>query len=250
MAGDWIKMRIGLADDPAVIALACATKVDVDTVVGKLHRIWGWADQNTTDGRLEGVPASWLDNKVGKKGFADAMTKTNPPWLVIDDTGITIPNFHRHNGDSAKSRAENSKRQSVSRNSRDKGATNVTKSDDKSATREEKRREELIAPPSDGDWTAARQKANELTTTLGKAFHERDRRLLLGVAYLSQGDEFDLKWLEVAERETKAARPEKPYAFFQKVVTNLAEDHGWNLKSSISVLEIPAELLERRKQPC
>ena len=39
MAGDWIKMRIDIADDPAVIGIASALDITEDEVVGKLHRI-------------------------------------------------------------------------------------------------------------------------------------------------------------------------------------------------------------------
>lgn len=34
MAGDWIKMRVDLRDDPDVIGIAAATGLDEDTVVG------------------------------------------------------------------------------------------------------------------------------------------------------------------------------------------------------------------------
>jgi hypothetical protein len=248
MAGDWIKMRIGLADDPAVIAISRATKLDADTVVGKLHCIWGWADQNTADGRLDGVPASWIDTKVGKRGFAAAMASTNPPWLIIEDSGVTIPRFDRHNGKAAKSRADALERQRLTRKMCDKSVTDVTNFCDKSVTREEKRR--VLTAPSDGDWTEARQKANELAKILGSCCRERDRRLLLGAAFLSQFHDNGAKWLEIAARETREVRPDKPYAFFQKVAYNQAETDGVDLSTSIGRLDIPAELLERRKQPC
>lgn len=249
MAGDWIKMRIGLAEDPAVISISLATKLDADTVVGKLHRIWGWADQNTADGRLDGVPKSWIDSKVGKRGFADAMASTNPPWLLIDDLGVTIPKYERHNGKAAKTRAEAAERQRVSRKTCDKSVTNVTQPAQQKC---DQRREEksIITAPSDGDWTEARQKANELAKMLGSCSKERDRRLLLGAAFLSQFHDNGAKWLEIAARETREARPDKPYAFFQKVAYNQAATDGVDLSISIGRLDIPAELLERRKQPC
>lgn len=248
MAGDWIKMRIGLADDPAVISISLATKLDVDTVVGKLHRIWCWADQNTSDGRLNGVPASWIDNKIGKRGFANAMANTDPPWLLIDDSGVTIPKYERHNGKAAKSRADATERQRVSRKSRDNPVTDVT--DNARQNRDQRREEKSIIPaPGAGDWQRARQKANELAEFLGPAFDERDRRLLLGLAFLSQNETFQAMWIEIGRRETKAARPDKPYAFFQKVVTNAADEDGFNLKGSIARVDIPADLLKRKTAP-
>lgn len=248
MAFDWIKMRIGLADDPAVITIARATKLDPDHVCGKLLTLWGWADQNTSDGRLNGVDVAWIDAKVGKKGFAQAMTMTIPPWLEIDPDGVTIPRFDRHNGSSAKSRSENSKRQTLSRTSRDKSATDVAQN---ARQKRDQRREEksIITTAHDGEWTEARQTANKLAEQLGPCSKERDRRLLLGAAFISQMHTNGANWLEVAAREVKHSRPENPYAFFQKVACSQADADGIDLRSSIGRLEIPAELLERRKQP-
>jgi len=246
MAGDWIKMRIGLADDPAVIAISRATKLDADTVVGKLHCIWGWADQNTADGRLDGVPASWIDSKVGKRGFANAMASTNPPWLIIDDSGVTIPRFDRHNGKAAKSRADASERQRMSRNLCDKSVTDVTKVCDKSVTREEKRR--VLSSSSDDDWDEVRKKANDVASKLGPTRGERDRRLILGCCRLQEFFRHD--WLDSAVKMTQGARPEKPYAYLQTILVTDANSDGIDLLASLSRLDIPADILERRKQPC
>ena len=50
MSGEWIKMRLDLASDPAVIRIRRSLGLDVDAVVGKLHRLWSWADAHTVDG--------------------------------------------------------------------------------------------------------------------------------------------------------------------------------------------------------
>jgi hypothetical protein len=39
MAGEWLKMRHDLADDPAVIRLADIVQLDDDAVIGKLFRL-------------------------------------------------------------------------------------------------------------------------------------------------------------------------------------------------------------------
>ena len=119
MAGDWIKMRVDLHDDPAVIAMAVELKIDEDAVVGKLHRIWSWADKHTIDGRTNGVTDEWLDRFVACKGCSAAMRKSG--WLEIVGGFLMFPNFDRHNGKSAKSRAEATIRQRLSRNNRDNG---------------------------------------------------------------------------------------------------------------------------------
>lgn len=147
MAGDWIKMRIDLADDPAVIGIAAGLRISEDEVVGKLHRLWGWADKHTSTGFVPHITAKWIDGYLQKLGFAAHMSAVG--WLGISDTGVTFPYFDRHNGKSAKSRAEGAERARMSRKKRDDSAKSVTRSSqetcDKSVTREEKRREELTA---------------------------------------------------------------------------------------------------------
>jgi hypothetical protein len=154
MAGDWIKMRVDIADDPAVIGMAEALKISEDEVVGKLHRLWSWADKHTTSGFVPRITAKWIDRHLEKGGFALQMQAAG--WLVIDAEGVTFPSFDRHNGKSAKSRAENTERARKSRKTREASVTNCErlsqKNRDENVTREEKRREEkkprCLASPS------------------------------------------------------------------------------------------------------
>ena len=108
MAGDWIKMRTGLAEDPAVIGIAEMLKIEEDLVVGKLHRFWSWADQQTIDGVVYGVTGKWVDRHLGIEGFTQAMSAVN--WLLVETDGISIPNFGVHNGKSAKHRCDTAAR--------------------------------------------------------------------------------------------------------------------------------------------
>lgn len=142
MAGDWIKMRCGLCDEPEVIRLAARTKLAEDTVVGKLHRLWCWADQKSADGNAAGVTKSWLDGYVSHSGFADALVDVG--WLEVTTDGINFPNFDRHMGQSGKRRALAADRQAKHREKSNAGrnAPRVTES----VTREEKRREEPPPP--------------------------------------------------------------------------------------------------------
>lgn len=148
----WIQVRTDLHEDPAVIAMASALQISEDEVCGKLVRLWGWADEQTTDGKVSGVAGAWLDRKVGLQGFAAAMVRTG--WLVVTDAGIEFPKFDIHNGKSAKKRSQDALRQarhrqkkgdvtqSVTDVTRDKRDMSVTKS----VTREEKIREEENSP--------------------------------------------------------------------------------------------------------
>ncbi len=125
MAGDWIKMRQDLNEDPSVVLIASATGADEDSIVGKLHRLWCWADKHTTNGKAPAITKAWVDKYVGLSGFADAMVQA--AWLSFDSSGIQFPNFDRHNGQSAKARAEATLRQRLSRENRDNGVTGAAR---------------------------------------------------------------------------------------------------------------------------
>ena len=108
MAGDWIKMRSNLAQDPAVISTANALNCSEFKIVGLLHWLWSWADGHTIDGRADGVDCKWINRQTHTDGFCEALAKTG--WLIIDEEGLTIPGFDKHNGASAKSRAQTARR--------------------------------------------------------------------------------------------------------------------------------------------
>lgn len=152
-------MRMDLHDDPAVVLISSAVKISEDEAVGKLFRLWCWADRHTKDGRAPAITIPWIDRYVGKRGFADAMVLAG--WLVVTPEGITIPNFDRHNGESAKSRANATERKRTSRTGHAPtvtdntgpchadSVTNVTPptAEFRDQRREEKRRTNPTPPP-------------------------------------------------------------------------------------------------------
>lgn len=147
MAGDWIKMRNDLADDPAVIGIASKTGLDEFAVVGRLQHLWSWADRQSRDGHAAGVTGMWVDKHVRCDGFAQAMAEVG--WLSIKKGGIDFPNFDRHNGESAKKRALATGRKAKQRAAVTQVSAVVSRMQrDESVTREEKRREEKDKAPS------------------------------------------------------------------------------------------------------
>lgn len=131
MAGDWIPMRLDLAEDPAVMAIADATGLTTFAVVGCLHRLWSWANAQSRDGHASGVTPARLDALVGVTGFAPAMAEAG--WLEVSGGGVTFTNFDRWNTQPAKRRILATQRKRLERS---------RSGCDKSATREEKRRVE------------------------------------------------------------------------------------------------------------
>ena len=108
MAGDWIPMRCDLPEDPAVISIAATLGIDEFAVVGRLHRLWSWANKHTTTGNAPGVTSEWVDRYLSTPGFAAAMHSAG--WLRVRSGGIDFPNFDRWNSQSAKQRALTARR--------------------------------------------------------------------------------------------------------------------------------------------
>ncbi|MFP5340444.1 MAG: hypothetical protein ACLGIW_18465, partial [Gammaproteobacteria bacterium] len=102
MAGDWIKMRGNLWDDPRVAALVDATDTTEAQVVGGLYWLWATADQHTEDGHLPGLTLRQIDRKTGIPGFGAALVAIG--WLSDGEGGVVLSNFTEHNGTSAKRR--------------------------------------------------------------------------------------------------------------------------------------------------
>ena len=61
MAGDWIKMRGNLWDDPRIASLCDATDQPEAMVIGGLYWLWAMADQHTEDGTLPGLTLKAID---------------------------------------------------------------------------------------------------------------------------------------------------------------------------------------------
>ncbi len=156
MAGDYIIMRLDLEDDPDVIVISALCGIEIDAVVGKLHKLWSWADKHTRDGYVRGILSQWIDTKVNCPGFFAALVSVG--WMRENKDGVLFVDFDKHNGKNAKSRADGRKRQAKHR-----AKSNATPSQEcnNSVTknchqrREEKRREEnnnktSSLPPPEG----------------------------------------------------------------------------------------------------
>lgn len=182
MAGEWLKIESCTPDKSEVLAITAKMGWDdPDLTVGKLFRIWRWFDQHTLNGNADGVTPALLDRISGVTGFCEAMNSVG--WLLINEAGIQLPNFSRHNGNTSKQRALTAKR--VARNrayssdneeSNADGVTSALAREEKK--REEKKREDIspslrsgesaeTAPPADPEKPKAR-KAQTLTAYLAE----------------------------------------------------------------------------------
>lgn len=155
MAGDWIKMRTNLWDDPRVAKICDLTDQGEAPIVGGLYWLWAMADSHTEDGILPGLTLKAIDRKTGIQGFGDALCAVG--WLADHPEGVRIVGFEQHNGSSAKRRCTDAQRKANGRTQSDSNPQDVRnlsaseadktrKSDgqktDNCGAREEKRREE------------------------------------------------------------------------------------------------------------
>jgi hypothetical protein len=146
MAAEWIKVELHLPEKPEVLQIADTTKLDTNTVVGALIRIWGWASRNCNGDGVTTISAlAHLNKLAGHEGFAESMVETG--WLRVKDAKITFVNFDRHCSQTAKERALVGRRVFKHRCNGD--VTEMKRSGRyKSVTREDKNKGSATPPPS------------------------------------------------------------------------------------------------------
>ena len=156
MAGEWIKFDNSLPEKPETLAITAKMGWDdPDLTVGKLMRLFRWFDQHTTDGNAVGVTPTLLDRVLGVTGFTECVATVG--WIVVTEDGISLTNFDKHNGATAKSRAQGAKRAATHRGNASSNASSNGGSNADGVTRpsprEEKRREDkdnTPQPPTGG----------------------------------------------------------------------------------------------------
>lgn len=207
MAGEWLKMELSTPDKPEVLRMSRILGMDKDTVLGKLLRVWAWFDKNTVDGHVDGVTSADVDGIALHNGFTSAMQLVG--WFDFDDEAqwVTLTNFDRHNGETAKQRALKNKRQGKWRANVDASPSTEasTESSVKTSTREEKRREETNTPAKAG-------------------FCFKTELLTLGVPADIADD-----WLKVRKAK-KATNTKTAFSSFLREV----EKSGWGVTDAVS----------------
>ena len=108
MAGDWIKMRTNLWDDPRISKLCDITDHPEAAIVGGLYWLWATADEHTDSGILPGLTTRAIDRKTGVNGLGQGLVDIG--WLADHPEGVRIVGFEEHNGTSAKKRCQTAKR--------------------------------------------------------------------------------------------------------------------------------------------
>lgn len=100
----WIKVDTTLVNKPKVVQISRILKKKREETLGFLIKFWCLVDGLTEDGFLPGYDRVAVDDLVGLKGFAKALQVVD--WLDFNDDGCVVARYEKHNGNSAKKRAE------------------------------------------------------------------------------------------------------------------------------------------------
>lgn len=148
---DWIKVNTSLPRSPKVVRLATLMGVSEREALGLALEWFCWLDSATADG-CTGLSKVEVDRiftchatcVTGVSRFSDALAQIG--WIFEDENGIICASdFDQHNGESAKKRAQATKRQNAKR-AKERHASSVT---GVSRKQRDQRREEKIYKKED-----------------------------------------------------------------------------------------------------
>ncbi len=163
MAGDWIKMRCQLHNDPKIIAVVSLLKqlpsidesfsqnvtlVTRDMFVTALavecvRRIWGVVSEvgkrdGECDIRVTHATLKTLDTICGVEGFGDCMARIQ--WVIEDVNGLIFRNYLQDNSSAEERKRSSDADRQRRKRERDKGVTAAVTENVTVTHREEKRR--------------------------------------------------------------------------------------------------------------
>lgn len=118
---DWIKVNTSLPRSPKVVRLATLMGVSEREALGLALEWFCWLDSATADGctglskvEVDRIFTCHASCVTGVSRFSDALAQIG--WIFEDENGIIFAsNFDQHNGESAKKRAQATKRQNTKR---------------------------------------------------------------------------------------------------------------------------------------
>ena len=145
----WLKMDHATPEKPEVLAITGRMGwADTDLTVGKLFKLWRWFDQHTTDGNARGVTSALLDSAIGVTGLCAAVSAVG--WMTETEAGVSLTDFAKHNGQTAKDRANTAIRVAKHKGSRSGNAqgNGASVSGALPREREREREEEQQDPPA------------------------------------------------------------------------------------------------------
>jgi hypothetical protein len=167
----WIKIDAHLNDKSEVFTMAEILEVTRAEVTGHLVKIWAWFDYMTEDGIINSINGYGIIDAYTMKNFALAMAKVgwlkfNDNWEELGVNTLILPNFNKHNGSTAKVRANNAARQAKFRNKQNNAGA-LPREEKK---REDKKKENINYKEIFSHWNENNQeKAERITDNRRKA---------------------------------------------------------------------------------
>jgi len=244
---DWIKMRKILLTDPRVVRISSALDADRFRTLGGLFSAWCLLDDQTVDGVLQGYTAKAFDEVVGIPGIANAMQSVG--WLAITTEGIAATEFEKHNGKTAKRRAQENVRKMSARDA-DKQRTKGGQNKGQDAPQEGEEEEDIPYPnpscneggnfdPEAIDWDMVINRASWLASEL--KCKPNDRITVARIAVLMQttlGDE------QVSSAVAQSRVKKKPISYFITVMKAIATQGGWDWDATTKAIIVHGDVLD------
>lgn len=239
-------MRTDLADDPAVISIAENLKIDEDAVIGKLYKVWAWANRQLRSCNAD-VTLMYVDRLAGYENFGSAMVKVG--WLKQTKTGISFPNWDRHNSQSAKQRALTAIRVRNARSVTENGTRPLPEktrtSNDVDVCRDVGTSTIDVSPNFEKlDWGEVRAIARRDFGGLGMGAKPADRSLVMKTIALGEAGLLPKSWIGDALESCKAKRGKtrKPLpAFFHGCMKTKAAEAKLNFNRLLLQCPEPPE---------
>jgi hypothetical protein len=251
MAGDWIKMRVDLWNDPRVVRMMSALNADKATVCGALFRTWSLADQYTEDGRLVGYTSDALDSEISVKGWSHVLQTVG--WLKVEANAVIVPRFDEHNGQSAKRRVMERERKRRSRDSPPTvRKTSASKSDRKRLREEKSESTGEGEEKFDGAIDLSLEEEPEFTRLANRIKEVvpcdtlSNWRLVAKTALLVVRGELSRDDVERAIESVTLKKPTNPGAWFHKCLANKAKEAGLDFRNLLAGTTISEKVLARR----
>lgn len=104
----WIKIDVTTCDKTEIMHIARSCGVSVNEAFGAWFRLWAWFDGVTEDGRMDFLKKEDCDMKAMLPGIGAALEDVG--WIEFGERGAIIVGWEKHNGKSAKRRAETARR--------------------------------------------------------------------------------------------------------------------------------------------
>lgn len=114
----WFAIDCNLYTHPKMLRLSASLKTDVDTLVGKLGRLWAWAKlSGNEDGNIGYLPAQEIADIMRWKKSASVLVNAlvNCGFLDVSDIGKSLHGWAELNGKmTAKKRKDNDRKKKES----------------------------------------------------------------------------------------------------------------------------------------